>query len=702
MKEDLIKYIRFDDKPLIKLALFYIVGIVLGDYLIYKIQIYPVTLIFSIAIIVVVIFVAHFLKLRVLFDVLTPLFLVIAGFSAIYLSEDRFKTDHFSSDLKEISEISLKIYDVKKTGYNTKVETEVLYMKHGLNKKLHKGKLLVIIPSKNNNQNIEPYDTLHITNPRIVKITGNKNPFTFDISNYYHYKHIDYQIYVTSDYTLSKYNGTWSISLLFRNLNHLIQKRLHRIIPSNINSNLTISILLGDTQNLDKEIQLQFSRTGITHILSVSGMHVGIMATIFIFLLRKFPVRNVLMRALKLIIILTAVWFYAFLTGNGSAVVRAATMLSLVVIGLNLKKFINPINILSLSALLMLIYDPYYLFQLSFLLSYVAMLSIFVFYDPVSKLLKIDNKILKFVWDIFAMTIAAQILMFPLILYYFHNGPVLFLLSSLIAIPMTYGAMAFGFSAVLIDLVSTQAGYYIGVLVDKILDFCIYLVSIVDDWSGNVGNYIFLDQFDLILIYLVIFLIFLYFLTGKKIVSAMVFVFMLLTMGYQSIRLVTNKKHDELAIYYIKRNIMMDFFVDGKCYNFTKIPISEEQSIFTNRNYRIYKGISDTINLNNNFYTNPEIKKQNNIFKVSDKLIVRLSSPMDYLPTYTDKINVLILDGKVDLYLNKIYGKYKIENLIITPNINYFQKTIIMHFLANNKLNFWDIGKDGAFLYKIN
>ncbi|NQY68024.1 MAG: ComEC/Rec2 family competence protein, partial [Flavobacteriales bacterium] len=136
------------------------------------------------------------------------------------------------------------------------------------------------------------------------------------------------------------------------------------------------------------------------------------------------------------IILLVTLWFYAAITGFSASICRATTMFSLVIIGDNLNRQVNIYNSILASAFILLLTDPFWIFDVGFQLSYIAVLGIVTFQPSIEKWLSFKNTVLKYMWSISAVSIAAQISTFPLSVFYFHQFPIYFLLSNLIVIPI--------------------------------------------------------------------------------------------------------------------------------------------------------------------------------------------------------------------------------------------------------------------------
>jgi len=232
-----------------------------------------------------------------------------------------------------------------------------------------------------------------------------------------------------------------------------------------------ISIFLGDNF-LDDETLRQFRSTGISHIISVSGLHVAIITGFILYLLSILNIRRY-----KIPILLTALTFYAILTGANPPVIRAALMASITVIGTTYGKKHNSINSLSFAAFMILIFNPLMLWDVGFQLSFVATLAILYFYRPIrEKLSTLTPKIR----DLVALTLSAQIGTIPFTMYYFHYISIISLLSNIVIVPLADVAVVLGFLSAMIGLILPPLSYFINYINIPVVETILYVTKLFD------------------------------------------------------------------------------------------------------------------------------------------------------------------------------------------------------------------------------
>ncbi|MEZ4985542.1 MAG: ComEC/Rec2 family competence protein [Saprospiraceae bacterium] len=217
------------------------------------------------------------------------------------------------------------------------------------------------------------------------------------------------------------------------------RERLLRILqtwlPTGSNELAVASALrLGKRDELSAEVRNAYSETGAVHVLAVSGLHLGFIAWGLGRLLSLGPLYQRRFRWLRFFLTLVGIWAFALLTGMAPSVMRAATMFSFVLLGQTIGRTISIYNSLAASAFLLLMIDPFLLFDVGFQLSYLALLGIVFFQPRIYKLIFVPNRVLNYVWNLTSVGVAAQLATFPISIYYFHQFPLYFMLSGVVVV----------------------------------------------------------------------------------------------------------------------------------------------------------------------------------------------------------------------------------------------------------------------------
>ncbi len=195
------------------------------------------------------------------------------------------------------------------------------------------------------------------------------------------------------------------------------------------------AITLGYRPLLDRQTKQSFSDAGAMHLLAVSGLHVGLVWWI-LDLLFRFPRNSAFWRYLKVSFILLFLWFYAAITGFSDSVTRSVTMFSLVSLSRTINRNSNIFNTLLLSGFILLSLKPSRILEPGFQLSYLAVFGIITLQPVGARLYHSASKLLKRIFDLVSVSIAAQTATLPLVLLYFNQFPVWFIFTNLTAIPV--------------------------------------------------------------------------------------------------------------------------------------------------------------------------------------------------------------------------------------------------------------------------
>lgn len=262
------------------------------------------------------------------------------------------------------------------------------------------------------------------------------NPGSFD-ANYYFTTHGYIGNSFCSDEQIVKIGEANSVFLFFAKWQEKIAQYIQTQLPESI-SGLAIGLLVGAKGDIDKEVLQAFSNTGAMHVLAVSGMHVGILMIIIQWVFRLFS--KWISRKQTILISVLAIWCFGFLSGASSAVMRAVVMFTIVAIGMYGNRKNNVLNSLFFSAILLLLFNPYYLFDVGFQLSYAALFGIILLQKPIEELIHSRFVFINWLWKGTAVGIAATITTFPFVLFWFQQFSNYFMLSNIFV--MSLGTIA--------------------------------------------------------------------------------------------------------------------------------------------------------------------------------------------------------------------------------------------------------------------
>ncbi|CEP79431.1 ComEC/Rec2 family competence protein [Paraclostridium sordellii] len=260
--------------------------------------------------------------------------------------------------------------------------------------------------------NIKPGD--------IVEVSGKFKHYKelkFDDFNYGRYlKSNGYEGTIDiKSYRILKKNVIYSNIFKFRERISKSIKYLYKDKSKFINS-----ILIGEKENIDKETKEIFSKTGVSHILALSGLHVSVLITIIGYSIGG--INNFY----KFILISIILCVYSLMVGQSPSIVRAIYYSLISYLGIFILKRPDGISSLSFIGIILLINNPYIIYNISFQLSFLATLSIIYFYGYINSKIKIK---------LIALTISANILTLPMIYLYYKNISLISIISNIVVVP---------------------------------------------------------------------------------------------------------------------------------------------------------------------------------------------------------------------------------------------------------------------------
>jgi competence protein ComEC len=550
-------------------------------------------------------------------------------------------------------------------------------------------------------------------NANIQAIANNSNPGEFNFAQYMKDKGIIYSSFVQKGKI--RFGGDcrqYAIRRLASHVQLYIEKRLHDFSLKGQELAVISALFAGDRSLLDYETTKSYISSGAVHILSVSGLHVGIL---FMFLSVIFGKRNssIPYTILRLFIILALIWFYAFITGLSPSVIRASVMFSLFLIGKSFNRQLNSYNILAGSALLILVVDPAVLFQIGFQLSYIAVLGIVLFQEKISGIFDFDNVVIDRIWQLTAVGIAAQLATFPLSLYYFHQFPVFFWLTNILVIPLTWLIMMCTILFFMVLPLSGLAGLVAYVLNLMLILMNFIVLEISQFPFATIANVRF-GTFNLVVICLAIIGTAIIYSYGKQ-KTIPIFLGFLVVLIFSSfiIKYTQDEKKKEIIIYNTQKGISLSivnghkhlFLGNTKTIHNFKYVSSRLNNFWVGRsikNEMLVVNI-DTIVVGNHFLTG-----STELFKGIGGLYIVLGNKELFIPdkNYKTKYSINFKPGPSKKYFllvtDSIYSqkidlmKNRFSKIIIAEDIRATQKEKWKNISSGLDIDLYDVTGEGS------
>ena len=335
--------------------------------------------------------------------------------------------------------IQLQIKEVLKPDlYNNKYTAVI----EALNGHKHTGRVLVSF-TKDSLENPLKIDARVLLKGSFTTIASPKNPYQFNYARYLKKQGIYHQIKSAPSEILNLRYPKHSMRGYAERFRNYCIKKLEQTSITQKELAIIQALVLGQKRAVDTQQYREYAAAGAIHILAVSGLHVGVLYAILLVLFS--PLLRVQKgEIIRSMCIISCLWGYALLTGLSPSVCRAVTMFSFFAIAQTLRRKTSTINTLSLSFLILLIFNPLFLFHVGFQLSYLAVLAILTIHPKLSKYYIPGNKVTSVVWNTATVTLAAQIGLAPLSIYYFHQFPGLFFITNILVLPLLGGILSMG------------------------------------------------------------------------------------------------------------------------------------------------------------------------------------------------------------------------------------------------------------------
>lgn len=510
-----------------------------------------------------------------------------------------------------------------------------------------------------------------------------RNPNQFDYSKYLENKQIYAQLYADASEIQI---GTFVDKNIWYYTSQLRNKIIANLEKNHFNKaelNVAIALILGQQQDISPEIIQDYQFAGAVHILSVSGLHIGFVLLFVTFLLKPFP--NTKRGSLvKLLIILVSLSLFGFIAGFAPSVVRSVVMFSFVAIGMFLKRSTNIYHTLLVSMLLILLFEPSFLFDVGFQLSYICLFFILWLQPILAQIWTPKTKVVAYFWDIITVSFAAQIGSFPLSLYYFHQFPGLFFVTNLIVIPFLSIIMGLGVLVMILAALD-----WIPLFLSKSLEWCIFILNKIINFIASLEQFIFKDiPFNWTIMgstYLLVFCICIWFKkpSFNKLIASLLALLVLQLSFF--VTHWTHQSQSEFVIFHLKKNTVITQR------NGEKITLFANDSLLKigseNKTFASY--------LQGNFSTLESKKKLQNTFYFNEKKILILDS-LGVVPPNCNP-DLIVLTQSPKLNLDRLFQTLKPKTVVADGSnyksyINLWKTTC-----KNNNIRFHATAEEGFY-----
>lgn len=532
------------------------------------------------------------------------------------------------------------------------------------------------------------YGSVLLVKGRPRPVQGPANPEEFDYRQYLAYKNIFHQHFLRSGdvkyVTHAPPSAFINASMKARNWANI---QLEKSLDNAQERGIASALVLGITDGLDSEILSAYSATGAMHILAVSGLHISIIYLLIVWAckpLSKFNFGPWLLAAISLFIL----WGYAFLTGLSPSVLRAVTMFSFVAIAKPARQYTNIYNILCVSAFILLLFDPFLIMSVGFQLSYAAVLGIVYLQPRLYRLWSPKNYLVDETWKVTTVSIAAQIATLPLGFLYFHQFPNYFLITNLLAIPVSFVVLIAGLAVLVLGWVP-----YLLIALAWCLKWSIKILNLivfgVEALPYAIIDGIYVNAIQALCLFLLIVLVSI-FVEQKRIVwMAWISLVTLAICLIDWIHFQSDVAPKKMIVYSVPGAFVADFVSEGRAWCVNDSTAGDRN--FQLRNARIFHGIPDRMvytALNRRRISGGELMIWNEkvIVRVSDRSFEPSGVSVDYFIISNDA-----LDPK------NIVKLQNASSIILDHTNSYFYDLQTFKAAKEVGLNIYSVRQQGAF-----
>ena len=485
--------------PFVRITILLILGILIALYFPNSSKTigYLIVGLFFLALIINKLLSRRYYYVNILFGLIISSVIILSGFLIT-----SYKLDYINNqnDVEGVVFAQVKSNSKYKNNFY-KLKLSLLTQKDSITTKILNTNAIAFLKCDTDTFNIQIGDYI-LLNSQFKDSPPPQNPYQFNYKSFLKYSDISKVGFVDANrWNLIK-NDEVNIYRLSENTRQYFISRFNNFDIKSQNLAVIYAIVFGDKSELTPEIGEEFANAGVMHILAVSGLHVGILFLIISFLFKSFAGYKI-GKYVRFILILTILWGYAFITGLSPSVVRSVIMFSLVSISIIMQRQHNIYNTVFVSAFILLVFNPFYITKVGFQLSYLAVLGIVFFQPKISKIVKTKNIIIRYLWDLIAVSIAAQISTAPITLFYFSKFPNYFILTNLAVMMLVTFILSISLAFLVLSYIPFLNNW-VAKLLDSLLDVMAFIIHKINTFPKAITDNINVDFAQVFLLYFII------------------------------------------------------------------------------------------------------------------------------------------------------------------------------------------------------
>ncbi len=559
------------------------------------------------------------------------------------------------------------------------------------------GKLLLYFSKDSATAKLHYGDKI-IINKTLQIVKNNGNPGAFNYSRYAAFQQTFHNLFLNEKDWVStnQHQTNWFKKMVFKSQQKILATLKKNISGNKDETGIAEALLIGYKEDLDKDLVQAYSNTGVVHIIAISGLHLGLIYVMLVWLFAKIPFLK-RTKLLNVILILTCLWLFSIITGASASVLRSAVMFTCIAIGKNFFRQASVYNSLAASAFIMLCYNPYFLWDVGFQLSYLAVIGIVLFEKPIYSWIYIKNKWLDKVWKLISVSLAAQLLTFPICIYYFHQFPNLFLITNIIAVPLS--SIILFAEIILICLAWIP---FVGEWLGKLTNWLVWIMNKIVLWINDLPfalwDKIAANSFTTSFLYAVVIGFAFWLMNKSKIALKISLIALLFFTALHSYNKWQIKNQQKLIVYNVPQKSAVDF-VKGNNYVFKGDSVLLEDGML--QNFHL-KPSRVALQLNQRTDTLNNLKNQNNFYQFNNKRILFLDEEIVF-DSLAQKINVdiIIISKNPKLYIPQLASVLNCKQYIFDASNPMWKIEKWKQDCNKLNLQYHSIPEQGAFVLDV-
>lgn len=529
----------------------------------------------------------------------------------------------------------------------------------------------------------------------LLKHKGPSNPHAFNYGAYLFRNGISGQMYLNSNMAQVVNSEPERNLQVFANS---FRSQCTNVFSANGVSGSRLALLnalvLGERKGIDRELNEKFIRSGAIHLLAVSGLHVGI---VFLFLnyILSFFLKPA--HPLRVIIIVLILFFYAFITGFSPSVTRAVVMFSFIQTGKAFLRHINMYNILCLSAFIILLWNPMFLFHAGFWLSHLAVAGIVAFYPVINNCFSFKFILWRWLWSVISVSISAQITTFPISLWLFGSFPSYFLMANILLLPIVAPVLIISFIILMISWLPVIP-LVLGAFLNDLVGFMEGTVHFIESMPGSYLTNVWVSWPLAVVLYLLIYYIYQnYEDRNSRLILKTTFLVTVVVL-IVNIQWIIKSNTNKFVVFDTGNEFLAYVVSKGKGLTFSSKGLEDFKLIYAAGAFEKRNIIANSENYFFNTISGNQLPEVYRI-KCGNKIYCMINGGMGSLSKdERHKADVLIIAGSPNLEIISLVESLQCKTIVFASNCSPWRVNNWQNQLAGKDLFMHDVKNMGAFI----